>query len=244
MAVFFWISRRQSRRKATTRSRPRPRVIPARARRPSRRRSPHTPRSSPFALTQPAPRALETDTRGRTRSPPAHRPSDIGDVSSFPNFMSSHASMSLPAPTRVGAAARAARRVALARYVSVTPSLLVRRARTRARPRPAVAVPDESRNRVQKLRRRQVYKWQARKRFLPKSSNRRFFFPVRERSTYPLIPPSPPPELAGRARPWLPPRGPCAPRSPRRRRPRAARSSRTSPSLPIPAAGTARWGTT
>jgi hypothetical protein len=91
--------------------------------------------------------------------------------------------MSLPAPTRVGAAARAARRVALARYVSVTPSLLVRRARTRARPRPAGAVPDESRNRVQKLRRRQVYKWQARKRFLRNLPTVVFSFPSRERAT-------------------------------------------------------------
>lgn len=59
------------------------RVIPARARRPVVAAPPPTPRSSPFVLHQPAPHALETDTRGRTRSPPPTRPSDIGNASSF-----------------------------------------------------------------------------------------------------------------------------------------------------------------
>lgn len=79
----FWISRLRG--KATTRSTvaSRRRVIPARARRPVVAAPPPTPRSSPFVLHQPAPHALEPDTRGRTRSPPPTRPSDIGNASSF-----------------------------------------------------------------------------------------------------------------------------------------------------------------
>lgn len=111
----------------------------------------------------------------------------------YVNFMSSHASMSLPAPTRVGAAARAARRVALARYVSVTPSLLVRRARTRARPRPAGAVPARVSEPCSKAATPTGLQVAGAKKIFAKSSNRRFFFPVPRTRDSPPLPPSLPP---------------------------------------------------
>lgn len=235
----FWISRLRS--TATTRSR---RVGASYQHARVDQSSPHPPQRREarpsYSTSQRRTRSRPTPAVAHAHHPPlVHRTSET--LRRSVNFMSSHASMSLPAPTRVGAAARAARRVALVRYVFITRPVFPSTTRARSRP------PRRSgRNRrSSKLRRLQVYKWQARKRFLPNFQPSFFFFPVCEQALIvPLIPSPRASSLAGRARLWLPPRGPCAPRALWYPQPRAARSSRTSPSPPIPAAGTARWGTT
>ena len=181
--------------------------------------SPHPPQRREarpsYSTSQRRTRSSPTPAVAHAHHPPlVHRTSET--LRRSVNFMSSHASMSLPAPTRVGAAARAARRVALVRYVFITHP--VSPSTTRARSRPPrrsgpVRVPEPS---VIKAATPTGLQVAGAKKDFCQISNRRFFsFPsANKRLIVPLIPSPRASSLAGRARLWLPPRGPCAPRTP------------------------------
>lgn len=181
--------------------------------------SPHPPQRREarpsYSTSQRRTRSSPTPAVAHAHHPPlVHRTSET--LRRSVNFMSSHASMSLPAPTRVGAAARAARRVALVRYVFITHP--VSPSTTRARSRPPrrsgpVRVPEPS---VIKAATPTGLQVAGEKKDFCQISNRRFFsFPSANKrlncTPHPLSRAS---SLAGRARLWLPPRGPCAPRTP------------------------------
>ena len=210
----FWISRLRG--KATTRSR---RVGASYQHARVDQSSPHPPQRREarpsYSTSQRRTRSSPTPAVAHAHHPPlVHRTSET--LRRSVNFMSSHASMSFPAPTRVGAAARAARRVALVRYVFITHP--VSPSTTRARSRPPrrsgpVRVPEPS---VIKAATPTGLQVAGEKKDFCQISNRRFFsFPSANKrlncTPHPLSRAS---SLAGRARLWLPPRGPCAPRTP------------------------------
>ena len=201
----------------------------------SRRRTP--PNAAKLALRTPpasAARARDRHPRSHTLTTPT-RPSDIGNASSFREL---HVEPRLDELTRADAcrrsrARRAPRARSLGTYLSLAPSFPLRRARARAHP-PERSGTSPGTVGHQSYDAYKVYKWQARKRFLPNFQPSFFFFPVCEQALIaPSSPlPAPPRSQAERASGFAR-SGAMRPRALWHPQPRAARSSRTSPSPPF-----------